>query len=901
MIRLIHIFIFAPILVFGQYPPDSEFSFSREYSAPAYTYWHAGSVSTVNSSAILTYLRDNVQVNLNGSSLLLLDSVRSPAGWHFNYQQQYEGISIFGGGVKMNLGNDGAIRSIVDHTVNLPIGVSNLFPPNKLQSIEQREGVVNASTSKIYFQSNGELLPCIRTVVEEVQHVNYEVIYNAAEALYMQDLNRYLGIDSVVSAKVFLPDPLSTAGKVYGGVYGDIGDGDNSALNNERFDVTMIVDFASDSFRLSSLLVEIQDFSGPTTAIAVSGTPGFNFPRSDDRFEDVNCFYHLTAFQKYMQSLGYNLVNYQIGVDAHALGGADNSMFSYPRLYFGDGCVDDAEDADVIIHEYGHAITASAAPNTWVGSERKALDEAAGDYLATSYTRDLNPFNWQLMFGWDGNNVCWPGRTAATSKHYPEDLSGDIHKDGEMWNAALMQIWEVLGRETTDQIYLQSIYSYAQNMSMTDAAFMFLDADSLLNGGANYITCYYWLEKRGFIPPLPFFSGTDGNGDLASCNGVCDATAVVIPISGIAPYTYIWKDSLGNTLPQTNDTLTGLCAANYTVLVTDSAGDTVTVQVAARQPDQISATIKVVDEACSFCDDGEALVQISGGTPPYSYMWNDQSAQTTKHVSGLDSGYYQVSIVDGNGCVYIDSALVGTGTSNILGVAFTNSVELKCNGICDGVIQAGSYGGIPPYTYVWSDGLVQTTSQASDLCSGTFTVTVTDSNGDSIVDSMTLTEALAMTSTTSTIADSGNSEGTATVSVTNGVAPLTYNWSDGQAQTTSTATGLSAGAYTVSWVDSNGCTGNDADTVDLYISVPDLGSLIFAMYPNPTEGILYIKSGMVVGLLDFRIANGLGQIVYAARLPRTGQIDLSGYPRGLYCVQVVYDGIVLRREKLILR
>ena len=102
-------------------------------------------------------------------------------------------------------------------------------------------------------------------------------------------------------------------------------------------------------------------------------------------------------------------------------------------------------------------------------------------------------------------------------------------------------------------------------------------------------------------------------------------------------------------------------------------------------------------------------------------------------------------------------------------------------------------------------------------------------------------------------------------------------------------------------MDSNGCVGSDADTVDLYISVPDLGSLKFAMYPNPSEGMLYIKSGMAGSSLHLRIANGLGQIVYAARLPRTGQIDLSGYPRGLYCVQVVYDGVVLRREKLLLR
>ena len=89
--------------------------------------------------------------------------------------------------------------------------------------------------------------------------------------------------------------------------------------------------------------------------------------------------------------------------------------------------------------------------------------------------------------------------------------------------------------------------------------------------------------------------------------------------------------------------------------------------------------------------------------------------------------------------------------------------------------------------------------------------------------------------------------------------------------------------------------------MDLYISIADLGSLTFSIYPNPTEGKLYMKSGMVTVQLDIRITNGLGQMVHAGCLPGTSEIDLSDYPRGLYCVLVLYDGAVLLREKLILR
>ncbi|MBL4577407.1 MAG: T9SS type A sorting domain-containing protein, partial [Flavobacteriales bacterium] len=701
--------------------------------------------------------------------------------------------------------------------------------------------------------------------------------------------------------KVFLPDPLTSAGQVYGGVYADNGDADNAALNDERYDVTMVVDFANDTFRLTSPLVEIQNFSNPVTTIAISTVPNFDFTRTQKEFEDVNCFYHLTTFQNYMQSLGFALVNYQLGVDAHALNGADNSMFNFPRLYFGDGCVDDAEDADVIIHEYGHAITASAAPNTWIGSERKALDEGAGDYLATSYTRMLNSFNWELMFGWDGHSsACWPGRTAATTKQYPAGLTGDIHADGEIWSSTLMQIWEVLGRETTDQIFLQSLYSYAQNISMTDAAYMFLDADSLLNGGANYVASYYWFEKRGILPPLPFFSGTDGNGDMATCPGSCDASVVAIPISGVAPYTYLWKDSTGTTLSQITDTITGLCPGNYTAFITDATGDTVTVNIAAREPGQLSIANSVVNESCSFCSDGTVSARVTGGNPPYSYQWNDPSGQTTRIATGLDSGYYQVSIVDVNGCTYLDSALVEVDSPTEFGLGFSSVSDPLCIGACSGSIQVVAYLGLPPYTYLWSTNGAETTSMVTDLCEGTYGVTISDSNGDSIVGSTSLSEPSAMTHTISTTADSGNFGGTASVVVTNGAAPLTYSWSDTGTQTTATATGLAAGEYSVTWEDANGCTGSALDTVDFYMAVYEDVPGEVSIFPNPTTGRLYIRSSVAFGELHIHIANLLGQTVYESNVQHGGQIDISNYKPGLYSITLTNDKAIMLREKLIL-
>jgi len=895
--RLITILLLLPTLLLAQHKPENHIEFFREYTPYTKTYFSVGALSEVNAAMVQVFLQNYQELNLGRSSLLLLDSVKSPGGWHFNYRQQYNGVDVFGAGVKINVGNNGRIRSIVDNTVELSLAINTQFPPD-----EYAEGETNMlSYARVYFYNGMQLIPSLRLEIRETDLIHYEIIYDIKkEVLYYQDLNRYLMSDSIVTAKIFLPDPLTTAGKIYGGVYADNGDADIVELNNERFDVMMIVDY-TDSFRLTSSFVEIQEFSNPKTVRAVSATPEFSYSRSQKEFEDVNGFYHLSTFQNYMQSLGFSLVNYQVGVDVHALNGADNSMFSFPKLYFGDGCVDDAEDADVIIHEYGHAITASAAPNTWVGSERKALDEAAGDYLATSYTRSLNPFNWEFMFGWDGNSAeCWSGRTAATTKHYPEDITGDIHQDGEIWNAAIMQIWEVLGRETTDQIFLQSLYSYAQGISMADAAYMFLDADSLLNGGANYITCYYWLEKRGFLPPLPFYSGTDGNGEMASCYGFCDAIAIAVPIGGVPPYAYAWKDSLGTPLSQTSDTVTGLCAGSYSVLITDSVGDTVTVNVQARQPNPLQANIVVVDESCALCNDGVATALASGGTPPYTYQWNDLSSQSNKFATGLDSGYHSISIVDANGCTLVDSGLVGVGSPINFGVAIASSTAPLCNAQCNGSILSIAFGGLSPYAYAWSDGLFQTTSEATNLCAGAYTVTVTDSNGDTVVQSVSLPDPLMITSTTVAVDDSGNGNGTITVTVNNANPPLTYTWNDGQAQTTATATGLLAGAYSVSWIDANGCTGSVSDTVGLFTGILDRSFGKVSVFPNPTDGMLYVTSDLLPDHLYIQINNLLGQSVHSDYLSADRQLNLSAFPAGLYYIVITYDQVMLHHEKLLL-
>ena len=135
----------------------------------------------------------------------------------------------------------------------------------------------------------------------------------------------------------------------------------------------------------------------------------------------------------------------------------------------------------------------------------------------------------------------------------------------------------------------------------------------------------------------------------------------------------------------------------------------------------------------------------------------------------------------------------------------SNTTNVGCNGDCDGDAEVSVTSGSPAYTYLWSNA--QTTTSISSLCAGTYSVTITDANGCIGNTSAAITEPSALSFSSSvTDANCGNSDGVASVTVSNGVPPYTYLWNDPSAQTNSTATALSATNYSCLITDANGCT-----------------------------------------------------------------------------------------------
>lgn len=282
-----------------------------------------------------------------------------------------------------------------------------------------------------------------------------------------------------------------------------IEDYDYVALNNERVEVVLPGNYSSFAFRLKNSFFEISELSPPVVTPYFSSNNQFYFTRAQKSFEEVNAFYHLNNFHSYLNNLGFvNLHVDLLKIDVHGANGGDNAFFTNaptPRLVFGDGGVDDAEDADVVIHEYAHALSYYAAPLSNDGVERRALDEALGDYFASSYSAQFSDFNMYNVFSWDGHNEFWSGRITNSPKNYLDYNEGNsLYSNGEIWSATLMSIFNEIGQETTDKLILESLFYNVTNSKFSDAADILLLIDSVLFNQEYKCDIYNVLVSRKF-------------------------------------------------------------------------------------------------------------------------------------------------------------------------------------------------------------------------------------------------------------------------------------------------------------------------------------------------------------------------------------------------------------------
>jgi len=311
---------------------------------------------------------------------------------------------------------------------------------------------------------------------------------------------------STGTGQVFFPNPVAQLGDQS---LTDQKDADYPALH-DAYQIVTLTNLDGSGY----LSGDWANVSSETGKPAFSPTNTFIYTRDDDRFEQVMAYYWVTEAQNYIQSLGFGSTYPAINMESQDVRinqlGYDNS-FSWDKkdyLRFGKGGVDDAEDAEVILHEYGHAMLDSqSTPFGAFGAslEAGAIHEGFGDYFAVTVSDVVAPTaDPACVADWDSVSYTTSAphclRRVDGNLYYPGDLNGRVHHDGQIWSRALWDIRNALGHVQADTIILYAQFSFAPDSSMPAAAQVTVDAAGFLYnpGVANQVR--HVFENRGILP-----------------------------------------------------------------------------------------------------------------------------------------------------------------------------------------------------------------------------------------------------------------------------------------------------------------------------------------------------------------------------------------------------------------
>ena len=454
----------------------------------------------------------------------------SLTGKHIRFHQYYKGLEVYGASISVHSNRSGQIRVI--H--------SNYFPQIDIStsaslSAEQAIGIALAEFGGFDLRKPSVAELVVFPVEEAGQRADYTDAYRLAyraivhlrrplvsweyiidahtgEPLHRQDLLRFAD----GRGRVFNPSPIV-------------------ALKDDTLmDQDDSADAIPEAAYTDVILLEL-DGSGFLDGRYVSTrlTPDranepsleFNYLRDDPRFEEVMVYYHVDTVARYLKGIGFDFVDdWQIPTNVHVSEGPD-AFYDHTdmSINFGDGGVDLAEDAEVIIHEYGHAILDRQAPGIF-GGEGSAIHEGFSDFIAASFfTAVSDGYGDTTVFDWVGSHDPEYGGTRPVngSKHYPEDIVGQPHADGEMWSASLWELFEALGRDGAIRLVIESHFYLSSDPEFVDGASALFVADQGLNGGVNQDLILGVMENRGFLTPPKLVS------DAFEENDTADTAAVV--------------------------------------------------------------------------------------------------------------------------------------------------------------------------------------------------------------------------------------------------------------------------------------------------------------------------------------------------------------------------------------
>lgn len=317
---------------------------------------------------------------------------------------------------------------------------------------------------------------------------------------------------------------------------------------------------------------------------------------------------------------------------------------------------------------------------------------------------------------------------------------------------------------------------------------------------------------------------------------------------GFLPSGWIWNFGDGTTDTVQNPIHVYNTPGTYTITMiaigpggcNDTTSQTINIPAGISPSAQITSNFNGAAISCFGMSDGAAVCNVSGGTQPYSYSWNTSPIQSTANASGLAAGTYTCTVTDAAGCITF--ATVTLVQPNQLNGNIT-STPITCIGT-DGSLTANVNGGTNPYSYSWNCIPVQTTATASNLSNGTYTCTVTDANNCSLQlsDSVTGINVMHLNPDSVPVSCFGLSDGVASVIASGGIQPYGYTWFNNT--TLSSVSNLSAGTYSVTVSNNNGCP---PVTISVIVTQPD--SLIVSVGTTPANCVS-ANNGVVFALVN---------------------------------------------------
>ncbi len=434
-------------------------------------------------------------------------------------------------------------------------------------------------------------------------------------------------------------------------------------------------------------------------------------------------------------------------------------------------------------------------------------------------------------------------------------------------------------------------YSYSWNNGATTANLSGLSPGTYCLVITDAAGCEAFVCATVSEESAPFeASGTSYD---VSCYDACDGSIALNVSGGTPPYSYAWSN--GGTSPY----LSWLCAGVYSFTISDADGTILTDSYEIYEPNIILIN-PIVSEYNGFnissagAADGYISLYVTGGVLPYSYSWNN--GETTSENTGLQAGTYTVTITDGNGCIEIAEITLNEPGSLSLSFIIDN---VTCFGGNDGSISIQVIGGSAPYSYIWSNGA--SSSVINELLAGIYYLTVEDSNGASITEILVAHQPAAINiNLSSTGVYSGDSDGTVSSSVSGGVTPYTYIWSNGE--TSAHLSGLEEGSYCLSISDANSCEAEAC--IDVPLITPTHFTLPYSGNPYNPMNIFVLDASLDAGDLSlgseiavfdgnlcvgFGVYNGSWPLTFPAAMddPLTTAID--GFASGNDILFKIFD------------